>query len=200
MSTTTTRDPDRLVLFTDAVVAIAITLLVLPLVELVNEHVEHPAEIVTHNWDRLGSFALSFVVIARFWMAHHRVFAHVSQYTARLMRWNMLWLFTTVLLPFPTGMVSRFGPDHFTMAFYIGTVGVSSVCLTMLTLLIHRNPDIQDAENPLHRKDVISTVSTTGLIVVALIVAMLLPRVNYYALLLLLLTPVVTRLWAKVRL
>jgi uncharacterized membrane protein len=49
---TTSRDPDRLVLFTDAVVAIAITLLILPLVDLVQEHKEHASEVVTENLPR----------------------------------------------------------------------------------------------------------------------------------------------------
>lgn len=186
-------------LFTDAVVAIAITLLILPLVDLANEHAEHPVEILAHNRDRIGSFVLSFVVIARLWLTHHQMFAHVGKYTSNLVLWNMMWLFTTVLLPFPTEMVGRYGSESFTMAFYIGTVLASSVCLTALTLVIYRNPDIQDPDNPVDDRYVANSVTTTGLIVVALVLALVVPKVNYLALLLLFLTPVVARLWTRRR-
>ncbi|ALG08838.1 hypothetical protein AOZ06_19690 [Kibdelosporangium phytohabitans] len=193
------RNPDRLVLFTDAVAAIAITLLVLPLVELANEPLKHPVEVLTHHRDQIGSFVLSFVVIARLWLTHHRMFAHVKRYSNSLVLWNIGWLFTTVLLPFPTELVGRYGGEHFTVAFYMGTVLASSICLSALTLLIHRDPDIQDPENPLDDQYLASGVATTVLIVVALVLALAVPGVNYFSLLLLLLTPVVVRVWNRRR-
>jgi uncharacterized membrane protein len=98
---TTSRDPDRLVLFTDAVVAIAITLLILPLVDLVNEPVEHPSQVITEHWDQIGGFVLSFAVIARFWLTHHRTFQHVRYYTPALVMWNILWVFTSKRTTWP---------------------------------------------------------------------------------------------------
>jgi uncharacterized membrane protein len=194
---TTSRDPDRLVLFTDAVVAIAITLLILPLVDLANEPVQHPSEVITGHLDQIGSFLLSFVVIARLWLTHHRMFQHVRLYTPALVMWNMLWLFTAVVLPFPTELAGRFGDDVFTMGFYIGTILASSACQTVLILIIHRHPEIQDPDNLLQETNVASAVTTTGLIAVALVVAMVVPRLTYFPLLLLLLTRVVVRIWER---
>jgi uncharacterized membrane protein len=65
-----TRDPDRLVLFTDAVVAIAVTLLILPLVDAVTEtRAENlgAVHVITDHKTQIYTFLLSFVVIARFW-------------------------------------------------------------------------------------------------------------------------------------
>src|SRR4249919_579164 len=65
---------DRIIAFSDGVVAIAITLLILPLTEI------HPAEdatladIVVENSAALGAFALSFAVIANYWTIHHDLF------------------------------------------------------------------------------------------------------------------------------
>lgn len=194
---TTSRDPDRLVLFTDAVVAIAITLLILPLVDLANEPVQHPSEVVTEHWDQIGSFLLSFAVIARLWLAHHRMFQHVRSYTPALVMWNMLWVFTAVVLPFPTELAGRFGNDVFTIGFYIGTILASSACQSVLTLIIHRHPEIQDPDNPLQARNVVNSVGSTALIAVALVVAMLVPQLTYFPLLLLLLSRFVVRIWER---
>src|SRR3954463_12442114 len=120
--TTTSRDPDRLVRFTDAVVAIAITLLVLPLVDVVSESVaEHhtSVEVITEHRPQILSFLLSFVVIAQYWVTHHRMFEDVKAYNRPLMASNMVWLLTIVVLPFPTEMVGLFSDDVFTTLLYI---------------------------------------------------------------------------------
>jgi uncharacterized membrane protein len=196
---TTSRDPDRLVLFTDAVVAIAITLLILPLVDLVNEHKEHASELITDNWGRIWSFVLSFAVISRLWLVHHRTFEHVRAYNPVLMTVNMLWLFTVVLLPFPTGMIDMYGKDRFAAAFYVATVLASSVCQCVMILIIHRRPEIQSTDNPLRGRNVASAVTTTTMLVVAFLLTALVPGVTYYSLLLLLLAPFILMVWERLR-
>jgi uncharacterized membrane protein len=195
------RDPDRLVLFTDAVVAIAITLLILPLVDVgtaaVAENLKTRAVISDHKTQIL-SFLLSFVVIARLWLTHHRIFEHVKAYNSRLMQLNMFWLLTIVILPFPTVMISG-SDDRFTAPLYIGTILASSIGQSALTLLVRGNPQLESAENPVTSQYVVSTVTATVLFAVAFTLAALVPGVNYYALFLLLLVPTVTRIWGKYR-
>lgn len=193
------RDPDRMVLFTDAVVAIAITLLILPLVEGVSEHKEHASELITENWPQLWSFVLSFAVISRLWLTHHRMFEHVTAYSRTLMSVNTLWLLTVVFLPFPTGMIGTYGTEHFTATFYVASVLASSVCQTVLMVIIFRTPDLQSDENPLLSTNVANAVSATGLLVVALLLTALIPAVNYFSLLLLLLSTPVVALWVTCR-
>jgi uncharacterized membrane protein len=177
------REPDRLVLFTDAVAAIAITLLVLPLVEIVSEPgAEHPAEMISHHWPQILSFLLSFAVIAQLWMTHHRIFENVREYTQGLMLLNMAWVLTIVVLPFPTELVGSHGDDLFTQLFYVGTILVSSVLLSAMTLLVHRDE--------LTPRMVLASVVPTLLLLVALL---LVPLVNYYGLLLMLLQSVARR-------
>jgi uncharacterized membrane protein len=192
---TTPQGSDRLVLFTDAVVAIAVTLLVLPLVDVVPEVArEHgdAVEVITENQSAILSFLLSFVVIARLWMAHHRLFEHVRSYNRWLVWWNMLWLLSIVVLPFPTEMIGRFSGNQFTAVFYIGTILVSSVCLTVLTLIVRRTlglaADSQDGPS------LPGTVIATVLAALAFLLALLIPELRYYALLALLLAPAVEQL------
>ena len=99
---------DRLVFFSDAVFAIAITLLVLDI------HVPNFPEgvSVAETWDaflELGpsffAFALSFLVIGRFWMGHHERFRALRHFHARLMWPNLIYLMTIAFMPFATAFL-----------------------------------------------------------------------------------------------
>jgi hypothetical protein len=68
--------------FTDAVVAIAMTLLILPLMESVAEAGRDgvtTADYLSEHGGQLFSFALSFVIIASFWAGHHSLVEHVER-------------------------------------------------------------------------------------------------------------------------
>jgi uncharacterized membrane protein len=175
---------DRLVMFTDAVVAIAITLLVLPLVDAVGESVAArvpPVEVITGHQPQIYSFLLSFAVIARLWVVHRRLFEKVVADSTPLLFWNTAWLLSIVVLPFPTEMVGAYGDDWFTAILYVGTILASSLCLTVLALMIHGPVGAAGA------------VSTTAVLVVVFVLTALLPEGSYLALLLLVLSPAVTR-------
>ncbi|TWF81158.1 putative membrane protein [Pseudonocardia hierapolitana] len=180
---------ERLVFFTDAVVAIAITLLVLPLVDAVGEAVDagrSATEVITGNLGQFFSFLLSFAVIARLWSAHHRLFDGVTTASRRVVGLNMLWLLTIVVLPFPTEMIGGYGEDWFTAVLYIGSILASSACLTALSVAIRG-------------RLVGGAGSMTALLALALLVAAFVPGVRYLALLLLFLAPLVERLWQRWR-
>ena len=68
---------ERMKFFTDAVVAIAMTLLILPLLESVSEAAKDgldTAEFLGDHGGQIFAFVLSFVIIARFWVSHERLF------------------------------------------------------------------------------------------------------------------------------
>ncbi|MFC6084331.1 TMEM175 family protein [Sphaerisporangium aureirubrum] len=187
-------------MFTDAVVAIALTLLVLPLVEVVSENDGRSAfELVAGSWPQIFTFVLSFVVIAQLWLNHHRLFRHVQAYTHGLMRWNLGWLFAIVVLPFPTEMIGIYKGDRFTAAFYIATILAASLCQTAMILIIHRTPGTALESNPIPRRIVTGAFTATTLLILAFALAATLPGVGYYALLLLLLTGPLNRLWSRSR-
>jgi uncharacterized membrane protein len=83
----TTRGLERLIFFTDAVTAIAITLLILPIVDAVPEAAAENFTIqrfLGEHWPQLLTFLISFLVIARLWISHHSIFEHVARYSRRL--------------------------------------------------------------------------------------------------------------------
>jgi len=150
----TERGLDRLVNFSDAVVAIAITLLVLPLVDLPKELSAKPfRDVISDNsWSLIG-FGLSFLVIARLWRYHHAIFERVRDYNAPLIWLNLTWLFTIVLLPFPTALLgSNNLPDASRPidTFYLGTLTVSSAALAAITLVIDRVPELRVNDDEMH--------------------------------------------------
>jgi uncharacterized membrane protein len=187
---------ERLVFFTDAVVAIAITLLILPLVDLVPEvAAEHaPAsEVVTGHFDQIGSFLLSFTVISRLWSLHHRLFGVVKYYRRSLVLWNMGWLLTIVLLPFPTEMIGAFDHDRFVGGFYTTTILAGVVCQTMMVLILRAHPELMSRPARSLDRTLFTTAASAGALVVALALALLVPDLQYYSLLLLLLVPLIDR-------
>ena len=109
----TARGFERLVNFSDAVIAIAVTLLVLPLVEIPAELTadESFVDVLSDHRAELGAFLLSFLVIWTFWDAHHQIMEHFRGYDHAMMRLHMVFLFTLIPLPFSTQLISSQVPQ-----------------------------------------------------------------------------------------
>lgn len=191
------RSPERLVFFSDAVVAIALTLLVLPLTEIVPDLIaEHaPAsEAITHNWTKILSFLLSFAVIGRFWLVHHGIFEHVRSYSRALVLVNFCWLFTIAALPFPTELIGAYQSQRFTVVFYLSTLFACSLCHTALAFIIRHDPTVRGDADPVTRRWTLNLALSTVVFALAVLVAFIRPGFGYYVLLLLSLPPLVARL------
>src|SRR3954452_14469600 len=141
----TERGLDRFVTFLDAVVAIAITLLVLPLVDVLGgtQTDRDLASVFTDEASRFGTFFLSFALIARLWLAHHRIVEGVGAYDPAFLLANLAWILTIVLLPFATQVAGTFPPEPLAVMVYTGTLTLSSACLTVIALLVWRRPALR---------------------------------------------------------
>jgi uncharacterized membrane protein len=132
---------ERLVFFSDAVLAIVITLLVLPLAAEVDlSQGAGLAHQVWALWPRMLSFVISFLVIGQFWISHHRLFVLVRRYDQRLLWLNLIFLLTVSFMPFPTALVgARSTPqDHFAAVFYAASMTLASLTLTGTSLYARR--------------------------------------------------------------
>jgi TMEM175 potassium channel family protein len=108
----------RIVAFSDGVFAIAITLLVLSL-----DIPKHLAggEIANALWEQREDFfayALSFAVIGRFWLVHHRFFGEVRAFDGRLIVLNMFYLGWIVLIPFSSEVLGEYGGKSAAIVLY----------------------------------------------------------------------------------
>ncbi|MFC4223074.1 TMEM175 family protein [Lysinibacter cavernae] len=191
----TERGLDRLVNFSDAVVAIAITLLVLPLVELAKEaSTTDPLTIIENSGYSLLAFAISFVVIGRFWLVHHAFYEGVTGYNTPLLWSNMLWLLSIVFLPFPTALLAEAGTNSpVTNGLYIGTMTITTVAMLLQRASLMRHPELLPS-GPDDQHSALQLMLTTATFAVAGVISVLVPDIGVAALFLLLFTGVFRRL------
>lgn len=179
---------ERLVFFSDAAVAIALTLLILPLMDGVSQAAEAnlgALGYLSHNANALLSFVLSFVIIARFWRAHHGLFSHVEREVPGLFWLNMAWLGAIVLLPVATAMTGSLQADRIEYSIYMGTMLAASVLLTAMTWLLARHPEAWTEGHRIGTDQVRTGVSIAIMLVISLFIALLVPGAGYWSLLML---------------
>jgi uncharacterized membrane protein len=156
---------ERLVFFSDAVMAIVITLLVLPL----TAELEAPADgadllnEVLSRWPEVLSFVVTFLVIGQFWIAHHRMFEHLRGADRGLLWCNLVFLLTVSFLPFPSALLGRQESydDRFPVVFYAMSMSVASTALTATWLYALARRLVTDPRSPDVRTFTLRSVATT---------------------------------------
>jgi uncharacterized membrane protein len=123
---------NRLVAFSDGVFAVAITLLVLnlqvPQITSVSELVPRLGEL----WPKLLSYALSFVIVGIYWVAHHNTFHYIQRSDRNLLWLNILLLMCIVFLPFPTALLGQYPEQRVSVIIYAGTLVITGLVLQSL--------------------------------------------------------------------
>jgi uncharacterized membrane protein len=192
------RNLDRLLTFVDAVVAIAITLLVLPLVELTAEvgRATSVAQLLEENGAAFWAFLLSFAVIARLLFVQHRALEHVVAGNHRLELLLVVWTLTIVFLPFPTALVARAGDQAATKILYVGTIAVSTLVLGLVDHVVAGGEVVTDADGT---TDMLVPLVNVALLLVALAIMLLVPVVSYFPMFLLALDDQVLRVLRRLR-
>jgi uncharacterized membrane protein len=174
-------------MFADAVVAIACTLLVLPLVDLATQDAGVPVDrLLSDHLGQFGAFALSFAVIARLWVAHHRLFERVGAYDTMITQLTLIWLSTVAFLPFPTAILAT-QSGHGASMLYVGTLLLSSLALASTAAWLGAHPSLQRTTEAGARLDE-PHWTTAVLFLVAFSLTALLPQASVWPLLLLLLS------------
>jgi uncharacterized membrane protein len=129
-------DIDRLLALTDGVVAIALTLLVLQLqVPVTHALTKHP-DSAGALWDALSpdaseitSYLVSFLVIAQFWMVHHRVLRGMRGHSEGLAWRNFGFLLALTLMPFTSDLIGRYGTNPVAITLF----GLNLVAISLTT-------------------------------------------------------------------
>jgi uncharacterized membrane protein len=118
----------RIVTFTDGVFAIAITLLVLNFeVPHIHEETERQLEhLVSRLAGDFGAYFLTFAVLGRMWVVHHRLFSMLESFDGRLITLNLTYLAMIVLVPFPAELIGDYGGEPLPAALYGGVLAGAS--------------------------------------------------------------------------
>jgi uncharacterized membrane protein len=174
----------RLVNFSDAVVAIAITLLILPLVDSAsNIGGIGLGHFFSENRSKLLAFVLSFVVIGRFWWSQHTAFERLKSYNSMLVYGMFLWLLSIVFLPFPTELIgaARVGGAG-VHGLYIGTLLVTSIAGVIQQWAVVRHPELQ-LEERRGSMTIDGYAASAALTALALVLAVAVPAIGLWSLL-----------------
>jgi uncharacterized membrane protein len=135
---------ERIVFFSDAVMAIAITLLA---IDLKVPEID-PSLAITELPRQLAAIApafmtffISFAVIGIYWMSHHRYFRYIERYDSRLMLLNLVFLFFIACMPFIANLLGRFVLVPLALILYTLTVaalGISTAAIWLYASKDHR--------------------------------------------------------------
>ncbi|WP_417374404.1 TMEM175 family protein [Glutamicibacter protophormiae] len=122
---------ERLVFFSDAVFAIAMTLLVVELrvPELEGDEL---GVALTRLTPQYLTFILSFAVIGVVWMSHHRKFRAITHCTQTLLRINLFLLLAVASMPFSTAVLGRYGSERLSVYIYATTICLSGFTLSAM--------------------------------------------------------------------
>ena len=138
---------ERTIFFSDAVFAIAITLLALEIRVPQIPDGSVPALLPTALlglWPKFFGFLISFWVIGNYWLAHHRIFHYISGYDRGLLLINLLFLMWIVLMPFSSSLISEYGNQQIAVIIYAMHIIVSGLTLSWVWLYASRDPLLMD--------------------------------------------------------
>ena len=189
---------DRLLALTDGVVAIALTLLVLQLQVPLTETLKTNPDSARALWDALGvdgdeltSYLVSFLVIAQFWLVHHRILRSMRGHSEGLAWRNFGFLLTLTLMPFTSDLIGRYGNNPVAITLF----GLNLVAISLSTqwiflyaaghnLLVEEARSVHD-----ERASRVRVVFVIGIIAISLALAWTDPHLAKYVWLLFLVAP-----------
>jgi uncharacterized membrane protein len=135
---------ERLAFFSDAVMAIAMTLLALE-IKLPNPGAALSSAALLEQLlallPKYLGFVVSFLVVGLFWIAHNRQFRNLRRYDYALIWLNFLYLLLIAFLPFPTSVVSEHANAASTI-FYAGEVAAIGLSMQLILWYTSRRPHL----------------------------------------------------------
>jgi uncharacterized membrane protein len=136
-------EADRVLAFSDAVFAIAITLLTLNLQVPSGLHGADFTGALHQVLPALGAYVLSFVILGQLWLAHHRIFGVIARVDYTVLVRNLVFLGLIAIMPFPVRLLSDYSNRPLAVAIYAVTF-ITAMQLQRLVWL--------DVTRPEHRE------------------------------------------------
>jgi uncharacterized membrane protein len=166
----------RIVAFSDGVFAIAITLLVLAL--NVPDHLQDE-QLADALWGQRADFlayALSFAVIGRFWILHHRFFGEVTAFDGKLLVLNIFYLAWIALIPFSSEVLGDHGGEAAAIVLY--AANLSGVVLTGFWMQASaREAGLTAIDTASHRENRYRALYIAGVFLASIPLALLAPGI-----------------------
>jgi uncharacterized membrane protein len=176
---------NRLEAFSDGVLAVAITLLVLNITVPPADKTTDLGHALLGQWQIYAAYATSFITIGIIWINHHAMIGRLRQADHAILFWNLLLLMSVGILPFATSLMAAYvkqghASSHLAAAIYSGSFLFMSLMFTALNrqiLLV--KPDLLTEAMPEARRRAIFRRAVTG--IVPYVIAIALAPVSAYA-------------------
>jgi uncharacterized membrane protein len=186
--------PARVEAFSDGVIAIIITIMVLEL------HVPGSGSVKALEalWPTGLSYALSYVLVSIYWIQHHHLFSFVHKVSVRILWSNIVLLFFMSLIPFFTAYVGQTRMSSLSVLLYAVIMFLAGVAFSFLRAAVavdhfHESEALELADHAAARKNMISL----AMYVLAMAAAYWHPALGMVLVLLVAVTYVVPTRWVE---
>ena len=141
----TSKSPHRIEALTDGIYAVAMTLLVIEL-----KFPEHAAihtagdlaQAMANLAPKFFSWVISFMVLALFWLAHHRMFADLRHTTGRLVGLNIFQLALVSFMPFCSALIGNYGGAQLAQIVYSSNMVLLALFSWLMARHVYRHPEL----------------------------------------------------------
>jgi uncharacterized membrane protein len=139
---------DRMNALSDGVYAFALTLLVLDLKAPENPGVTNP-ELTADLLQQIPNFmayTIGFLIVAFFWIIHHRILQSVTKCDERALMFNLLHLLFISLTPYVASLIGHYEGDRIASIVFSANLGLASLSLNMLGFYVRGKKEWRTAE------------------------------------------------------
>lgn len=185
-----------MIAFGDAVVAIALTLLILPLADAAGSLQDHQSvsKLLHTHLGLIGSFFITFVLISRLWWVHYQVFESAVSYDGWILGGTLAWMLAIVMLPFGSRLVAARPQDRATIVIYVGSLLVASISLALLAWRFSRCEQLTEGHNQIPLTYRLGPTASSVCLAIVLIVGLISPPWCYWSMISLLLPSAALRI------
>jgi uncharacterized membrane protein len=153
------RDLSRIAAFTDGVMAVAITLLVLNIEVPRLPAGQDLGDALVDLLPSLGAYVLAFALVGRFWVIHHNLFEKLRGFDPTLMFLNLSFLALIVLVPFSAELYDTYTSEPLAAAVLGATLGLAAMAHWAMTAHVVSHGFIHEQ----HREETEPFASPAGL-------------------------------------
>lgn len=125
-------EKNRIEAFSDGIIAIIITIMVLELKQPVGDHLS--------DLFKLGHVLLSYVIsyffIAIYWVNHHLIFHQAKRINVKILWCNILWLFVMSFIPFATAWIGSYPQSWAPLTIYFADLALACITFHLMYYLI----------------------------------------------------------------
>ena len=167
---------ERITAFSDGIFAVAITLLVLSI--SVPDLGSSPTDAnlqarLNDAVPAIVGFVISFAVVGVFWVSHHRLFQIAREIDRPSLYVNLLFLMTICFVPFPTGVLARYGQLATAFIFYAASIAFTGSMLAVLWWVVIVRPAHLKARRRLGRYFALRAAGTSLIFLISIPIALL---------------------------